>query len=161
MSKYTDEQAADATIEVLGDDFEVSVLRSWFKPDPGQREAGPSEWVARRDHAKGMLQVGRALLALRAQLAEAEAKIERVNACCPEDVGPEEFIGVLLSQRNRAEARLARLRPVVEDLEDYFAERADADCVGDPPRYVGNEAMTFLTRIRMALGSEQEGRNDG
>lgn len=28
---WTDEQAADATIEVLSEDFEVMVMRSWFK----------------------------------------------------------------------------------------------------------------------------------
>lgn len=68
---WTDEQAADAVIEVLSEDFEVTVLRSWFMPDPKQDRPGPIEWVARRDHAKGMLQVGRALLAHRAALAAA------------------------------------------------------------------------------------------
>ena len=85
MIRWTDEQAAGATIEVLSEDFEVATLRSWFKPDPGQEEAGPSEWVARRDHARGMLQVGRALLALRARLAAVDGVVRAAVAqryCC-------------------------------------------------------------------------------
>ena len=46
------------------------------------------------------------------------------------------------------------LKGLLEDLEDYFDARADADCIGDPQRYVGNAEMGYLTRIRWALGKD-------
>jgi hypothetical protein len=34
---------------------------------------------------------------------------------------------------------------------DYFDQRADADCVGDPLEFVGNEEMSLQTECEAAL----------
>jgi len=46
---------------------------------------------------------------------------------------------------------IARLRGVLEEIAAECAERADADCVGDPPRYVPNIWTQLHTRIREVL----------
>ncbi len=43
---------------------------------------------------------------------------------------------------------IARLRALLEEIAEECDERADADCAGDPPRYVPNIWMQLLTRIR-------------
>jgi len=43
---------------------------------------------------------------------------------------------------------IARLRALLEEIANECEERADADCVGDPPRYVPNIWMQLHTRIR-------------
>jgi hypothetical protein len=40
---------------------------------------------------------------------------------------------------------------VLEECDDYFDRRADADTIGDPPRVVGNREMHMLTDVRDAL----------
>ena len=49
------------------------------------------------------------------------------------------------------------LMPLLEDLEDYFDQRADAEAVGDPARFVGNEAMNYLSRVRSAIRARANG----
>ena len=56
-----------------------------------------------------------------------------------------------------AEARDARLREALEDCEDWFGERADADAQGDPMEYVGNAEMHALGRVRRALAATAPG----
>jgi hypothetical protein len=46
------------------------------------------------------------------------------------------------------EACRAAQAPLMADLEEYFDQRADVDCVGDPQRYVGNTEKHLLDRIR-------------
>jgi len=46
---------------------------------------------------------------------------------------------------------IARLRAVLEEIAAECDERADADCVGDPPRYVPNIWMQIHTRIREVI----------
>src|SRR5262245_33433018 len=46
---------------------------------------------------------------------------------------------------------IARLRAVLEAIAEECAERADADCVGDPPHYVPNIWMQIQTRIREVI----------
>lgn len=36
----------------------------------------------------------------------------------------------------------------LEELEEYFSEREDADCEGDPPRYVPNREMRLHQSVR-------------
>lgn len=60
---------------------------------------------------------------------------------------------LVLDERAKAE----RFRRALVECEDYFDQRADADCVGDPMRYVGNEAMSMLGMVRLALGLRVEG----
>lgn len=47
--------------------------------------------------------------------------------------------------------RLAELTNLVEELAEECDQRADADCTGDPPRYVPNFAMELLTKIRAVV----------
>ncbi len=42
------------------------------------------------------------------------------------------------------------LGDVLDDIEEYLDDRADADCVGDPAEYHGNQEMGLLTRLREA-----------
>ena len=71
-------------------------------------------------------------------------------------------VDLTLWLRNNAEALLdaleenERLREALEACEDYFDQRADAEAVGDPPRFVGNSEMHHLGRIRRALGRSGE-----
>jgi hypothetical protein len=51
----------------------------------------------------------------------------------------------------RGHQRIAKLTAVLEEIAEECAERADADCVGDPPRYVPNIWMQLHTRIREVL----------
>jgi len=46
---------------------------------------------------------------------------------------------------------IARLRAVLEEIADECADRADADCQGDPPRYVPNIWMQLSMRIRTVV----------
>lgn len=46
---------------------------------------------------------------------------------------------------------IQRLRDVLEKIADECDGRADADCVGDPPRFVPNVWMQILTRIREVM----------
>jgi hypothetical protein len=43
---------------------------------------------------------------------------------------------------------IQRLRNLLEEIADVCNDRADAECVGDPPRYVPNIWMQLHTRIR-------------
>lgn len=43
----------------------------------------------------------------------------------------------------------------LRECEDYFDQRADADCVGDPAAYVGNREMTLLGVVLRALEAGQ------
>jgi hypothetical protein len=47
--------------------------------------------------------------------------------------------------------RVARLEALIEELAEDCDQRADADCTGDPPRYVPNFAMELLTKIRATV----------
>lgn len=44
------------------------------------------------------------------------------------------------------------LADVLDEVEDYFEQRQDADCVGDPAQFVPNEEMRLLMMIRRARG---------
>ena len=59
-----------------------------------------------------------------------------------------------LLEADRLVEAINSLRAALESCEDYFADKADADCVGDPARYVGNLEMTLLGEVRRALGKE-------
>lgn len=50
-------------------------------------------------------------------------------------------------------AQVAKLREALEECEDYFDQRMDADVVGDPPHYQGNAAMALWVRVRDALAA--------
>jgi hypothetical protein len=54
-------------------------------------------------------------------------------------------------QAAASQAECAELREVLEHVEDYFDQRADADAQGDPSRFVGNAEMSYLGDIRRAL----------
>ncbi len=43
------------------------------------------------------------------------------------------------------------MEEVLSDALEYFTDREDADCVGDPPEFVGNEEMNLASRIREAI----------
>lgn len=73
-----------------------------------------------------------------------DAWAEKEAACCPEDVGFPEYIAVLTK-------RVATLEAALRECEDYFDQRADADCAGDPAAYAGNREMTLLGIVRRAL----------
>lgn len=47
-------------------------------------------------------------------------------------------------------SQIARLRDALDECEDYFDNRADADC--DQDGYIPNEEMKLLTLVRGALG---------
>lgn len=51
-------------------------------------------------------------------------------------------------------AKVARLVEALDDCEDYFDNRADADCEGDPLQFVPNKEMRLLSQVREALGRE-------
>ena len=75
MSKWTDEQAADAAIALLKPPHEITVMQSWFKPVPsafGGHEAGPGRWVPVKEHADIVLTLGRRILDLEAELEQDE-----------------------------------------------------------------------------------------
>lgn len=44
-----------------------------------------------------------------------------------------------------------RYRALLNDLHEYFDQRADADCEGDPPRFVPNEEMRWKVHIEDEL----------
>lgn len=46
---------------------------------------------------------------------------------------------------------IMRMGNVLIDCLDYFEQLIDADCVGDPPRYVPNEEMRLARAIKDAL----------
>ena len=56
-----------------------------------------------------------------------------------------------------SQAECVRLREALEDCEDWFGERADADAQGDPMEYVGNAEMHALGRVRRALAATAPG----
>lgn len=65
---------------------------------------------------------GRALLTLEAERDALDQYKQRTDALCPEDVGIAEFVGALLTQRNRAESRLSEaVRALREAGEVLFA----------------------------------------
>jgi hypothetical protein len=45
-------------------------------------------------------------------------------------------------------ARINTLTDLLEEIAEECADRADADCVGDPPRFVGNIWAQLHQRIR-------------
>lgn len=45
-------------------------------------------------------------------------------------------------------ARINQLTDLLEEIAEIADDRADADMQGDPPRYVPNQWMQILTRIR-------------
>lgn len=53
------------------------------------------------------------------------------------------------------DAELSRLRAVLGECEDYFANRADADCEQDG--FIPNEEMVLLSAVRGALNESREG----
>jgi len=55
-----------------------------------------------------------------------------------------------------AKSKLARIVEVLYECEEYFDNRADADCVGDPPHFVGNKEMQLLGEVREALKAAGE-----
>jgi len=48
-------------------------------------------------------------------------------------------------------ARIAQLLDALETILSYAEDREDADCVGDPPRFVGNTWMQIAEICREAL----------
>lgn len=46
---------------------------------------------------------------------------------------------------------IQRLRDVLEEIAEECAERADADCAGDPPTYRPNIWMQLHERIRAVV----------
>ena len=49
-----------------------------------------------------------------------------------------------------------RLRGMLTEIRDeYFAQRADADCEGDPLRHVPNEEMQWQVRIDEAMNGSK------
>lgn len=51
-------------------------------------------------------------------------------------------------QHEQCHKRINALTDLLEEIAEECDERADADCTGDPPRYVPNIWMQLLTRIR-------------
>jgi len=47
--------------------------------------------------------------------------------------------------------RSTELIELLEELEDYFEAKADVDYDYDAGRFIGNQEMRFLVRIREAL----------
>ena len=45
-----------------------------------------------------------------------------------------------------------KLHAALVDIRDEALEHVDADCVGDPPRYVGNAWASIVNRINEAIG---------
>lgn len=43
--------------------------------------------------------------------------------------------------------QLFEIRAMLEECRDYLDQRADADCKGDPPEYVPNQAMRIMGRV--------------
>lgn len=52
----------------------------------------------------------------------------------------------------RFQDRVGRLEGVLLECREYFEDRADAELVGDPASWEGNEEMTLLGRIEEVLG---------
>lgn len=52
----------------------------------------------------------------------------------------------------RLQKRCDRMAEALVDCEEYFDNRADADAVGNPPRFQGNHEMNLLGVVRRALG---------
>jgi hypothetical protein len=57
-----------------------------------------------------------------------------------------------------ADSMIDRLQGIQGDLVEalyealtYFDERSDADCQGDPPRYIPNEEMRLQIQIKAAI----------
>jgi len=50
-----------------------------------------------------------------------------------------------------AESRVMELASKLEDVRDYFDQRADADAVGDPFEFKPNEEMRMLTEINKVI----------
>lgn len=48
------------------------------------------------------------------------------------------------------ESACISVQDILERIEEYFDDRADADCEGDPPRYVPNEEMQLYTALQEA-----------
>lgn len=46
---------------------------------------------------------------------------------------------------------VAEVVEVLGECHEYFSDRADADCVGDPLQFVGNTEMGLQTRVETAL----------
>lgn len=56
----------------------------------------------------------------------------------------------LLAEVRKLRAENEKLRAELAECEDYFDNRADADC--DQDGYIPNEEMKRLTSVREALG---------
>lgn len=56
------------------------------------------------------------------------------------------------AQRDAArDAEIVRLRETLIDVRDACRDHVDADCVGDPPRYVGNAWAVLVNQLDAAL----------
>ncbi|TCR64664.1 hypothetical protein [Bosea sp. BK604] len=53
-------------------------------------------------------------------------------------------------ERDEARAEAKRLREALAECEEYFDNRADADCEGDPAEFVPNKEMRLLNIVRAA-----------
>ena len=96
------------------------------------------------------------LAGLRALLADAEAlaAAEREIADGRKLAGKlSEALGDSAEAVIALRAQVAKLREALEECEDYFDQRMDADVVGDPPHYQGNAAMALWVRVRDALAA--------
>jgi hypothetical protein len=51
----------------------------------------------------------------------------------------------------KCQARINMLTDLLEEIAEECDQRADADCVGDPPRFVGNIWSDLLMRIRAVV----------
>lgn len=47
---------------------------------------------------------------------------------------------------------MEELESLLDEVDEYLDDRADADVQGDPPKYVPNKAMTLLSRLRELRG---------
>lgn len=63
---------------------------------------------------------------------------------------PEEASYRLSVQIASLRRQLVAVAEALDEVEGYFEQRQDADCVGDPPRFVPNEEMRLLTLIKQA-----------
>jgi hypothetical protein len=66
--------------------------------------------------------------------------------------------GVLVQAADALDAKddmIAKLREALNECEDYFDNRADAEWFPDSPRPVPNAEMTLLCVVRGALGASK------
>jgi len=63
-----------------------------------------------------------------------------------------------LHAKERLRAALAEIDQVLTECQEYFADRADADCVGDPLEFVPNAEMRLQSRCEEALALVEAAR---